>query len=208
MTDWNTIKQHLVNNDKAFVTLIEQYGESTFLHPSSLDPDLFDQLIRSIISQQLSTKVATTLRNRLYAHLSTTKFTPSALIQVPLEAIRYCGLSGAKSNSIQSIASVLYKHPTYLSDLSDKNEDEITAKLISLKGVGIWTAQMFQMSALKRLDVFAPGDAGLIKGIRIVYFKGKPITETAVAKITNKWKPYRSIGSWYMWQVANTQKLQ
>ena len=132
---------------------------------NGVDPDLFDQLIRSIISQQLSTKVATTLRNRLYAHLATTKFTPLALLEVPLETIRSCGLSGAKSNSIQSIASVLYKNPTYLSDLSDKNEDEITAKLISLKGVGVWTAQMFQMSALKRLDVFAPGDAGLIKGI-------------------------------------------
>ena len=95
-----------------------------------------------------------------------------------------------------------------LNQIGRLNDEQIIQELVKVKGIGIWTAQMFQMSALKRLDVFAPGDAGLIKGIRIVYFKGKPITETAVAKITNKWKPYRSIGSWYMWQVANTQKLQ
>ena len=205
MTDWHTIKEHLVKNDRHLAYLIESYGQPTFLSSRSCEPNLFDQLISSIISQQLSTKVARTLKDRLYRVLASTEFTPSALLQIQPDTLRACGLSTAKSSSIQSIATVLTNHPTYLSNLADKQDDEITTTLTQLKGVGIWTAQMFQMFALNRLDVFAPGDAGLMKGIRIIYFENKPLTTTAVEKVTAKWKPYRSIGSWYMWQVANTR---
>ena len=205
MTDWRAIKKHLVKNDKCLAHLIELYGQPTFLSPRSCEPNLFDQLISSIISQQLSTKVARTLKDRLYRLLGSTEFVPSALVEIQVETLRSCGLSHAKSSSIQSIATILTNNPTYLSDLASKEDDEIIATLTQLKGVGIWTAQMFQMFALNQLDIFAPGDAGLMKGIRITYFEKKPLTTTAVEKVTAKWKPYRSVGSWYMWQVANAR---
>tara|TARA_Y100000590_G_scaffold183303_2_gene208854 strand:- start:9574 stop:10191 length:618 start_codon:yes stop_codon:yes gene_type:complete len=205
MTDWQIIKQHLVKNDKRLACLIASFGQPTFLSQRAFEPNLFDQLINSIISQQLSTKVARTLKDRLYRLLESTEFVPSALSEMETDVLRSCGLSYAKSSSIQSIAKVLTNNPTYLSDLADKENHEITTTLTQLKGVGTWTAQMFQMFALNRLDVFAPGDAGLMKGIRIIYFQNKPPNTGAVEKVTAKWKPYRSIGSWYMWQVANTR---
>ena len=205
MTDWRAIKKHLVKNDKCLAHLIELYGQPTFLSPRSCEPNLFDQLISSIISQQLSTKVARTLKDRLYRLLGSTEFVPSALVEIQVDALRSCGLSHAKSSSIQSIATILTNNPTYLSDLASKGDDEIIATLTQLKGVGIWTAQMFQMFALRRLDVFAPEDAGLMRGIRITYLPGNDVDPLAIETITRRWAPYRSIGAWYMWQVANAQ---
>ena len=89
-----------------------------------------------------------------------------------------------------------------------KSEDEfpfgIIAELTNLYGVGEWTAQMFLIFALKRIDVFALNDAGLLKGIRHTYFHGELVGLDRIQDVVNTWKPYRTIGAWYMWQVANS----
>ena len=106
---------------------------------------------------------------------------------------------------MKEISEVLIKRPDYLTSLYDKSNEFIIEKLIKLRGIGIWTAEMFQMFSLQRQDIFSHRDAGLIKGIRIVYFDKEIAELEEIEKITSKWKPYRSIGSWYMWQVANNE---
>ena len=133
------------------------------------------------------------------------EFTPDFLIQTPTEDLRMCGLSYAKCRSMKEISEVLIKRPDYLTSLYDKSNEFIIEKLIKLRGIGIWTAEMFQMFSLQRQDIFSHRDAGLIKGIRIVYFDKEKAELEEIEKITSKWKPYRSIGSWYMWQVANNE---
>ena len=205
MKDWKSIKTHLIKVDEKMESLIQQFGISPFAKKVDENINLFDNLISSIVSQQLSTKVARTIKDRLYTLGKITAFTPKFLIQTSTEDLRICGLSYAKCRSMKEIAEVLIEEPDYLSSLSDKSNEFITEKLIKLRGIGIWTAEMFQMFSLRRQDIFSHGDAGLIKGLRIVYFNKENPKLDEIEKITSKWKPYRSIGSWYMWQVANNE---
>ena len=103
------------------------------------------------------------------------------------------------------IFSSISIHFYYMFLICNKSNEFIIEKLIKLRGIGIWTAEMFQMFSLRRLDIFSHRDAGLIKGIRIVYFDKEKAELDEIEKITSKWKPYRSIGSRYMWQVANNE---
>jgi DNA-3-methyladenine glycosylase II len=205
MPSWNVIKNHLINSDDKMELLIKQYGISTFAKQLNNTVNHFDNLISSIVSQQLSTKVASTIKERLYKFGNITEFDPIFLINTSTEDLRSCGLSYAKCRSMKEISEVLIQEPNYLSSLNDKSNEFIIEKLIKLRGIGIWTAEMFQMFSLRRLDIFSPRDAGLIKGIRIVYFNKENPKSDEIEKITSKWKPYRSIGSWYMWQVANNE---
>ena len=205
MKDWEIIKNHLIESDEKIEPLIHQFGISPFATKIETDINLFDNLISSIVSQQLSTKVARTIKDRIYSYGKITEFTPEFLIRTSTEDLRMCGLSYAKCRSMKEISEVLIKKPDYLTSLYDKSNEFIIEKLIKLRGIGIWTAEMFQMFSLRRLDIFSHRDAGLIKGIRIVYFDKEKAELDEIEKITSKWKPYRSIGSWYMWQVANNE---
>ena len=205
MKDWEIIKTHLIKADEKMESLIHQFGISPLASQEKKKINLFDNLISSIVSQQLSTKVARTIKDRLYSLGEMSEFTPDFLIQTPTEDLRMCGLSYAKCRSMKEISEVLIKRPDYLTSLYDKSNEFIIEKLIKLRGIGIWTAEMFQMFSLQRQDIFSHRDAGLIKGIRIVYFDKEIAELEEIEKITSKWKPYRSIGSWYMWQVANNE---
>tara|TARA_B110000116_G_C16791579_1_gene564137 strand:+ start:702 stop:1337 length:636 start_codon:yes stop_codon:yes gene_type:complete len=205
MPSWNIIKKHLIDSDHKMELLIKQYGISSFAKQLDKNVNLFDNLISSIVSQQLSTKVASTIKERLYKFGNINKFSPEFLINASTEDLRSCGLSYAKCRSMKEIADIVQEEPDYLNSLKNKPEEFIIEKLIKLRGIGIWTAQMFQIFSLRHLDVFSTKDAGLIKGVRIVYFNKCNPSLDEIEKITKKWKPYRSIGSWYMWQVANNE---
>src|SRR3546814_5240423 len=85
-----------------------------------------------------------------------------------------------------------------------KLDDETAIEVLdALPGIGRWTAEMFLMFAMQRLDLFAMDDVGLRRGINMLYNKGKPVSEARTLKITRKWAPYRSVASWYLWRVAD-----
>ena len=203
MKNWEEIKNHLIFNDSQMLNLINHYGE-----PNMLDnfdkSNLFDSLINSIISQQLSTRVARVIKSRLYSFEKIDQFTPKYFLNLKFNDMRSCGLSGAKCRYIKSIAGICFESPDFLNDLITKTDDQVIEELINLKGVGEWTAQMFLMFGLNRIDIFAPNDVGLLNGIRHVYFDGEISNISEIQDVVTKWKPYRTIGSWYMWQVANS----
>ena len=203
MKNWEEIKNHLVFNDSKMLNLINDYGEPNILDNFDIS-NFFDSLINSIISQQLSTKVARVIKSRLYSFGKIDQFTPKYFLNLKFDDMRSCGLSGAKCRYIKSISEVCYESPDFLDNLTSKTDDKVIEELIKLNGVGEWTAQMFLIFGLNRIDIFAPKDAGLLKGIRHVYFDGEIADISQIQDIVKKWKPYRSIGSWYMWQVANS----
>ena len=203
MKNWEEIKNHLIFNDSQMLNLINHYGE-----PNMLDnfdkSNLFDSLINSIISQQLSTRVARVIKSRLYSFEKIDQFTPKYFLNLKFNDMRSCGLSGAKCRYIKSIAGICFESPDFLNDLISKTDDQVIEELVNLNGVGEWTAQMFLMFGLNRIDIFAPNDVGLLNGIRHIYFDGEITNISEIQDVVKKWKPYRTIGSWYMWQVANS----
>ena len=203
MKNWEEIKNHLIFNDSQMLNLINHYGE-----PNMLDnfdkSNLFDSLINSIISQQLSTRVASVIKSRLYSFKKIDQFTPKYFLNLKFNDMRSCGLSGAKCRYIKSIAGICFESPDFLNDLISKTDDQVIEELVNLNGVGEWTAQMFLMFGLNRIDIFAPNDVGLLNGIRHIYFDGEITNISEIQDVVKKWKPYRTIGSWYMWQVANS----
>ena len=203
MKNWEEIRKHLIFNDPQMLDLINNYGDPNILINFN-QSNLFNTLIDSIISQQLSTKVARIIKSRLFSIEKIDQFTPKFFLDLKFNDMRSCGLSGAKCRYIKSISEVCFESPDFLNDLISKTDDKVIEELIKLNGVGEWTAQMFLIFGLNRIDIFAPKDAGLLKGIRHVYFEGEIANISQIQDIVKKWKPYRSIGSWYMWQVANS----
>ena len=203
MKNWEEIRKHLIFNDPQMLDLINNYGDPNILINFN-QSNLFNTLIDSIISQQLSTRVAKIIKSRLYSFKKIDQFTPKVFLGFKFNDMRSCGLSGAKCRYIKSISEICYKSPDFLNNFNSKTNDQVIEELLNLNGVGEWTAQMFLIFGLNRLDVFAPKDAGLFKGIRHTYFGGEIPNISQIQEIVKKWQPYRTIGSWYMWQVANT----
>ena len=203
MKNWEEIRKHLIFNDPQMLDLINNYGDPNILINFN-QSNLFNTLIDSIISQQLSTKVARIIKSRLFSIEKIDQFTPKFFLDLKFNDMRSCGLAGAKCRYIKSISEVCFESPDFLNDLISKTDDEVIEELVNLNGVGEWTAQMFLMFGLNRIDIFAPNDVGLLNGIRHVYFDGEISNISEIQDVVKKWKPYRTIGSWYMWQVANS----
>mgnify|MGYP001078153529 CR=1 FL=1 len=205
MCDWDKIKKHLTSNDKLMSGLIEMYGKPTIMQHSVPEINLFDSLVNSIISQQLSVVAAKNIKARLYKFSEVEEFNPEMFVKLSDQDLRRCGLSKAKCDYTKGLAHELKKSPEFLKAMINQRDEKVIINLTKVKGIGIWTAQMFLLFALKRMDVFSAKDAGLMRGIRVTYFEGTLPSIDDLEKITNRWKPYRSIGAWYMWQVANAQ---
>ena len=198
------IEEYLAAQDPTLGSLIDKYGKCPFLGNDD-DPDLFDRLATSIIGQQLSTKAASSIRTTVLGKAGATTFSPTFFLGVTVKDLRSFGLSMAKAKTLQDLSTRVQANPDFLNRLEKMSLQNVSNILCEIKGIGPWTAKMFQMFALRRLDVFAPEDAGLMRGIRITYLPGNDVDPLAIETITRRWAPYRSIGAWYMWQVANAQ---
>lgn len=183
-------EDHLSSVDPILAQLIAKYGSCPLL-AKQYEP--YPTLVRSIISQQLSAKVADTIERRVLALAR--DFTPARILEIPTESLRGAGLSAAKCRYIRELSARVIDGRMQFDGLVGKSDDEAVAILTELPGVGRWTAEMFLIFGLGRPDVLASGDAGLRRAVRQLY------GETAVfEKVGRKWKPYRSVASWYLWK--------
>jgi DNA-3-methyladenine glycosylase II len=204
MKNQQTIERYLSDQDPILASLIQKYGECPFLKDTPV-PDLFDQLASSIIGQQLSTKAAGSIRATLLKQATSATFSTAFFLNTTPEDLRSYGLSMAKAKTLHELSTKVHSTPDFLTQMQALNTDEISRILCAIKGIGPWTAKMFQMFALRRLDVFAPEDAGIIRGIRLTYSDENTLDPFILDMITSRWAPYKTIASWYMWQVANDQ---
>jgi DNA-3-methyladenine glycosylase II len=160
----------------------------------------FRALTESILSQQLSGKAATTITNRFRKLFPGKSFpTPKDILTIPTQKIRSAGVSGAKTGFIKDLAARLEDGRLSLRSIHLLDNEEAIKKLIEVKGIGRWTAEMFLMFSLQRPDIFSYGDLGLKNAIKKLYRLKEHPTERAAAKITEKWKPYRTLASRYLW---------
>lgn len=159
----------------------------------------FETLARSITFQQLSGKAAGTIFGRLKKAVGR-RFTASAFLKLTTEELRACGLSRQKIASLTDLAGRVARREIDFRALLELEDEKIVTVLSQVRGVGVWTAQMFLIFALQRPNVLPLADLGVRNAVRIAY--GLPALPTAVelARIAEKWHPYCSVASWYLWR--------
>ena len=165
-----------------------------------LHKNYFKALVGAIISQQLSDKAAATIMNRFKALYPEDDFpTPNQVLKTRISKIRQAGVSAAKANYIKGVASAIYEGKIDFSLIKRLSDDEVIAELTKLKGIGVWTAEMFLIFSLGREDVFSAGDLGLKNAIKRLYGLKKEPDRKKLHRIALRWQPYRSYASLYLW---------
>jgi DNA-3-methyladenine glycosylase II len=182
--------------DPVMAGLIEKVGAYRIRY---LEPD-FETLAKSIVYQQLSGKAAATIFARLLAAAGNGKLSPEAVLKMRPEKLRALGLSRQKIAYIRDIAQHTCSGAVDFDSLRALPDDEVIRVLTELKGVGMWTAHMFMMFALRRRDVLPVGDLGIRAAIKKAYGLESVPTPAEVLTVGEKWRPYRTIASWYLWR--------
>ena len=160
----------------------------------------FEALTRSIVFQQLSGKAAATILSRVVALFPDNVPTADGVTRITDELFRSAGLSRQKIGYLRDLAEKVASGALPLDAVESMTNDDLIAHLVQVKGIGRWTAQMFLMFRLGRLDVLPELDLGIQNAIRKAYRKRKRPTPKDVAKIGAKWAPHSSVASWYLWR--------
>jgi DNA-3-methyladenine glycosylase II len=160
-------------------------------------------LYSSIISQQISTKAADAILKRFLDFVGD-PYDPQNILQYDIEELRTVGLSRSKAMYIRSIAELTSNGTVQLDHLDSLSDQEIIDELVLIKGVGVWTAEMFLMFTLGRHDVFSAGDLGLLNAVKKLY--GKPnLTKDQLFKMSKKWSPHRTAASLVLWDTLDNK---
>ena len=195
-----TIKQaeiELVKLDPVLGKLIK----SQTLTPVNERSGYFSSLCRSIIGQQVSVASAKAIFARLE---DKTKLLPKTVASLSEQDIKTIGLSRQKAGYIKDLADHFIKDPEVYNHLEQQKDEQVISELIDIKGVGVWTAQMFMIFTLARIDVFAPDDLGLKNAIIKLYKLNTEPTKKDLETLAEKWCPYRSLACLHLWQsLAN-----
>jgi len=169
-----------------------------------LRPPGFETLARSIVYQQLSGKVAAAIFARLEAAAGT-PLRPEALLALSGEDLRGVGLSRQKAAYLRDLAEQTRSGALDFPSLPGLSDADVIERLTRVKGVGVWTAQMFLIFALGRLDVLPSGDLGVRAAIRKAYRLKELPTPGQVERRGAKWRPYCSVASWYLWRSLDNE---
>lgn len=172
----------------------------------TLQEDLFVSLASAIVGQQLSNRVAEVLWERLIA-LADGEVTPNKILSFEDETLRRIGISYAKINYLKSLAAAVDDGMLELDELHSLDDDEIMRQLTSVKGIGPWTAEMFLIFSLGRLDVFSAGDGGLQRAVKWLYDMDEVPDQKEILRISSRWKPYRTIAALYLWRAIDEKMI-
>ena len=164
-----------------------------------LEPD-FEALAKSIVYQQLSGKVAATIFGRLRDAGGDGRLTPASLLRLTPAGMRALGLSKQKIAYIRDIAAHVESGAADFQAMRRMKDEEVMRVLTSLKGVGIWTAHMFLIFALRRKDILASGDLGVRVAVQQAYGLEELPTPAEVDELGERWRPYRTVATWYLWR--------
>lgn len=191
---------HLSANDKKLAAVIASAGKCS-INPS---PDYFQALITIIVSQQLSSKAADSIIAK-FNLLFGKQPAPKDILALPDEKIREAGLSNAKTKSIKDLSLKILNNELKLKGIEHFSPAEITEKLVTVKGIGPWSVDMFLIFSLGLPDILPLGDLGIKKGMMKLYGLRKLPDEKKMREIArkNNWSPYCSVASWYLWRVVD-----
>ncbi len=195
--------EHLSQSDKVLARLIRRVGACRLEARRSASP--FQALVQSVAHQQLNGTAAKTILKRLIAIYPGRKFpAPEDLLATPDERLRGAGLSRAKVAAIKDIAAKAREGivPS-ASALKKMSDPEIVQRLIAIRGVGPWTVEMLLIFTLGRLDVLPATDFGVRKGFALTYRRKELPAPSELLKHGERWRPYRTIASWYLWRALD-----
>jgi DNA-3-methyladenine glycosylase II len=160
----------------------------------------FETLVRSIVYQQLSGKVASVIFARLHAAAGEESLTPAGIMKLRPEKMRRLGLSAQKTNYIRELAKHTRRGSIVFENLPDLDDAAVIEHLTRVKGIGVWTAQMFLMFALRRHDVLPTADLGIRTAMKRAYDLPDLPKPPEMEQIAAAWKPWTSIACWYLWR--------
>ena len=191
---WARAKRALAQRDPVMAAIMARHPRVHLV--SRGDP--FQTLARSIVGQQISVKAAQSVWERLAAALGAV--TPAGVLEARAERLRACGLSGRKVEYVFDLAGHFADGRLEPSRWAAMEDEAVIAELVEVRGIGRWTAEMFLMFNLLRPDVLPVADLGLQRGVSLAYYRGRKVQPGTVRRVAEKWRPYRSVATWYLWR--------
>lgn len=187
--------QHLSTSDPVLSAIIQRVGDYGI---QFREPD-FETLVKSIVYQQLSGRVASVIFARLTAAVKGV-VTPETILKLRPARMRALGLSTQKTAYIRDLARHTRAGTVVFENLAGLSDEEVILHLTQVKGIGVWTAHMFLIFALQRTDVLPTGDLGIRNAIRKAYNLEALPTPEEMERMADRWRPYCSVASWYLWR--------
>jgi DNA-3-methyladenine glycosylase II len=196
---WPAAAEILAGRDPVMHRLVAEVGPPRVRPPTETH---FAALVRSVLYQQLAGPAAAAIHGRLIAALGG-QVTPEQVLSLPAGTLRSVGLSGAKAASLRDLAAKVLDGTVVLDPpgLRAESDPEVIARLTAVRGIGKWTAEMFLMFQLRRLDVWPTGDLGVRKGFGLAWEIPTP-TAKQLEPLGGPYRPYRSVVAWYCWRAA------
>jgi DNA-3-methyladenine glycosylase II len=193
---------HLKKCDPVLAAIIEQVGP----YRMNYDEPAFASLAEAIVYQQLHGKAAATIFKRL-TDVAGLPLKPEGILKLSETQMRSAGLSKQKLSYLRDLSAKTQSGEVQFSHFPDLSDEEVIEQLISIKGIGRWTAHMFLMFSLRRPNVLPTGDLGIQMAMRKHYRKRKLPKPAQMEKIAKCWEPYRSVACWYLWRSMDIKTL-
>ncbi|BAN23538.1 endonuclease III domain-containing protein [Caballeronia insecticola] len=194
---WDRACADLMKRDRILKKLIPKFGQ---IHLVNLG-DPFSTLARSVAGQQISTKAAQAIWERVKS--ACPEIHPARFIKLGHEKLQSCGLSKRKAEYILDLAQHFESGALHVDAWTSMDDEAVIAELTQIRGIGRWTAEMFLIFNLSRPDVLPLDDLGLIQAISVNYFSGEPVTRSEAREVAANWEPWRTVATWYMWRSLN-----
>ncbi len=199
MSEYAKARRHLKKVDPVMATLVDRVGTCRLQASHYENP--FEALVEAIIWQQLSGKAAATIYGRVLATFPSEQCpAPARWLDAPEATLRAAGLSFGKISFLKDLACRVTDGRLDLTAFDHLDDEEAIAQLTAVKGIGRWTAEMFLLFRLRRLDVFPTADIGVIRAMEKLYTLRKTPSPERMRKIAAPWRPYRSVATWYLWR--------
>lgn len=187
--------EHFKDRDET----LYKYMKSRGLLERAVNPNVFESIVDTIVSQLISTKAADAIYLKIKNKLG--EVTPENIDKIDWEELRACGLTKAKTNSIKEIAARILDGRLQISEFLNMTDEEITSELIQVKGIGTWTAEMILIFTLGRMDVVSYKDLGIRRGMKKLYGL-EDIDEKKFMEYRENYSPYGTIASLYLWDIS------
>jgi len=189
-------RRHLRRSDPVMRDLIDAVGPQTL----KLRPQRFQMLVRSILAQQISTLAARSIRRRFDRLVTPGAPTAAKVAKLSIEEMQSAGLSQQKAKYLHDLSAKVLDGTVKLRTIHRRSDDEVIAELSQVKGIGVWTAQMFLMFCLGRPDVFPHGDLGIRNALRNLYALDELPDQTTSEELCAVWRPHATLASLYLWR--------
>ena len=203
MRDHRAAVAHLRRADPVMASVIERVGPCKLGHPTDRGgpaPDHYGALVRSIVGQQLSVLAARSILEKLYARFDGRTPTPRQILDDDPDELRAAaGLSRSKVAFLRDLAEHVDSGALVLEELDHLGDEQVSERLVQVKGIGQWTVDMFLIFHLDRLDVLPVGDLGVRRAAMIEYRLRKLPEPPRLTRLARPWRPWRSVGTWYLW---------